>query len=449
MVKFSPPVLALPHYGMVKLSPRISTLSRTIKDNGAMFKRSIEERVQEAVGHSRVVLINGPRQVGKTTLVRELIDFGQEATYVTFDDIVSLSFAQRDPAGFVGQFGGTTIIDEIQRAPELFLPIKAAVDRSKKPGSFVLTGSANVFALPRLADSLAGRMQIITLWPLSQGEIDGVKENFIDWVFREEVSLPRSLGGDRKEVIARAIRGGYPEALDRKTERLRRQWLDAYVTTLINRDVREIGNIRDLKDFPVLLNALAIKSGTLLNLSDISRTVGIPHETLRRYMALLAALWLVVELPAWPSNLGRRLLRTPKITMNDTGLLAGLLNLDQRRLSREPVYLGQLLESFAVMELRKQMGWNETQVGIFHFKDQKGAEVDIVLESASGEIVGIEVKSAATPRAEDFSGLRYLQSSVGERFRRGVLLHTGDKASSLSKVLHALPISALWKRYPA
>ncbi|HKX31111.1 MAG TPA: ATP-binding protein [Blastocatellia bacterium] len=412
-----------------------------------MFRRNIEESVQEAISHSRVVLINGPRQAGKTTLVRELINFEQETTYITFDDITSLSFAQRDPSGFISQFGGTTIIDEIQRAPELFLPIKATVDRSKRPGSFVLTGSANIFALPRLADSLAGRMQIITLWPLSQGEIDGVKENFIDWVFSEKIHVPRAFSGDRKEFLTRAIRGGYPEVLDRKADRLRRLWLDGYVTTLINRDVREVGNVRDLKDFPVLLNALAIRSGTLLNLSDISRTAGIPHETLRRYMALLETLWLVVELPAWSSNLGRRLLRTPKITLNDTGLLAGILNLDQRRLNREPVYLGQLLESFAVMELRKQMGWNETPVGLFHFRDQKGAEVDIVIESASGEIVGIEVKSTATPRAEDFAGLRFLQSAVGDRFRRGVLLHTGDKAINPSKDLYALPFSALWRRY--
>jgi len=433
---------------VVNFSPLLLTRLRSRGDNAAtMFRRNIEERVLEAVGQSRVVLINGPRQAGKTTLVRDLIDFGQEATYITLDDIAPLSFARQDPSGFIGQFAGTTIIDEIQRAPELFLPIKAAVDRSRRPGSFVLTGSANVFALPRLADSLAGRLEIVTLWPFSQGEIDGVKENFIDWVFREEIKLPRSFSGDRKEVLARAIRGGYPEMLERKTERLRRLWLDGYVTTLISRDVREIGNVRDLKDFPTLLNALAIRSGTLLNLSDISRTVGIPHETLRRYMALLETLWLVVPLPAWSSNLGRRLVRTPKITLNDTGLLAGILNLDQRRLDREPVYLGQLLESFAVMELRKQMGWCEIPVRLFHFRDQKGAEVDIVLESASGEIVGLEVKSTATPRAEDFAGLRFLQSAVGDRFRRGVLLHTGERAISPSKDLYALPFSALWGRY--
>jgi len=412
-----------------------------------MFRRNIEERVREAIGHARVVLINGPRQAGKTTLVRELMDFGEEANYVTFDDISSLSYAQRDPAGFVDQFRGMTIIDEVQRAPEVFLPIKMAVDRNKQAGAFVLTGSANVLALPKLADSLAGRLQIVTLWPLSQGEIEGQKENFIDWVFGEELRLPGSFKGERAEVLRRALRGGYPNVIERKTERLRQLWLESYVTTLINRDVREIGNVRDLKDFPVLLNALAIRSGTLLNLSDISRTVGISHETLRRYMALLETLWLFVELPAWSSNLARRLVRTPKITLSDTGLMAGLLNLDERRLHREPVYLGQLLESFAVMELRKQLGWSETRAGMFHFRDSKGAEVDVILESPAGEIVGIEVKATMTPRAEDFAGLRYLQSLVGDKFRRGVLLHTGDTAISPSKDLFALPFGALWRGY--
>jgi uncharacterized protein len=413
----------------------------------AMFRRNIEEVLIEAVNHSRVVLINGPRQAGKTTLVRELIDFGPEASYLTFDDLATLSFARRDPAGFIGQFEGATILDEIQRAPELFLPIKAAVDRSRRPGSFVLTGSANVYTLPRLADSLAGRLHIVTLWPFSQGELEGVRENFIDWVFRRDIRPPRIPGGDRKEILKRVIRGGYPEALGRKTERLRRMWLDSYVATLLNRDVREAANIRDLKDFPVLLNALAMRSGALLNVSDISRTVGIPHETLRRYLALLEALWLVVELPAWSANLGKRLVRTPKITVNDPGLLAGILNMDLRRLHREPVYLGQLLESFAVMELRKQMGWNETPARMFHYRDQKGAEVDIVLEAASGEVVGVEVKSTATPRAEDFAGLRTLQAALGDRFRRGVLLHTGEQATGVSKDLYALPLSALWQRY--
>jgi predicted AAA+ superfamily ATPase len=311
----------------------------------------------------------------------------------------------------------------------------------------VLTGSANVLALPKLSDSLAGRLQILTLWPLSQGEIEGVKENFIDWVFGEEVQLPRSCKGERAEVLRRAIRGGYPTVIKRKTERLRQLWLESYMTTLIHRDVREIGNVRDLKDFPVLLQALAIRSGTLLNLSDISRTVGIPHETLRRYLALLETLWLVVELPAWSSNLGRRLVKTPKITLSDTGLLAGLLNLEERRLQREPVYLGQLLESFAVMELRKQLGWSDRRAGMFHFRDTKGAEVDVILELPTGEIVGIEIKATTSPRAEDFSGLRYLQSLVGDRFRRGILLHTGETTISPSKDLLALPFGALWAKY--
>ncbi len=416
---------------------------------GFMYERNIEERIKEAISHSRVVLINGPRQAGKTTLVRDLIDFGAGTRYVTFDEITTLSYAQRDPEGFIRQFEGPVIIDEVQRAPEITLPIKAVVDRTRRPGSFILTGSANIFMQPRLGDSLAGRMQIVTLWPLSQGEIVGVKEGLIDWSFGEEVEAPQIAGCDRSGILEKALTGGYPDVIERQTERLRRLWLESYISTLISRDVKDLANIRDLRDFPMLLNVLALRSGALVNLSDISRTLGIAHETMKRYVALLEALWMVVELPAWSVNHGKRLVRTPKMTLNDTGLLAGILNLDQRRLEREPVMLGQLLESFAVMELRKQTGWSETPVSMYHFRDHRGNEVDIVLESASGEIVGIEIKATATPRSEDFAGLRYLRSMVGERFRRGILLHTGEKASSPEKGLHALPFPALWSGLPA
>lgn len=412
-----------------------------------MIRRNMEDIVIEAVEHSRVVLVNGPRQSGKTTLVRELIDFGGGASYSTMDDLTSLSFAQRDPSGFIEQFKQTAVIDEIQRVPELFLPIKVSVDRDNRRGAFVLTGSANVFALPRMADSLAGRIRIVTLWPLSQGEITGVKENFVDWVFNKDLQLPRNISCDREDIIKRALEGGYPEALEMKTDRLKRTWMDGYINTLISRDVREVGNVRDLKGFPVLLNALAVRSSTLLNLSDISRTVGIPHETLRRYMSLLETLWLFLELPAWSANLGRRLTRAPKIIMSDSGLLSSIMNLDQKRIKREPVYLGQLLESFAVMELRKQSGWSDTRTSLFHYRDQKGGEVDIILESASGDVVGVEVKSTVTPRAEDFDGLRFLQHSLGDKFSRGVLLYCGDKIISPSKDLYALPFSSLWMKH--
>jgi predicted AAA+ superfamily ATPase len=412
-----------------------------------MFKRNIERRALEALRESRVLLINGARQTGKTTLVRNLAAGGYDAEYVTLDDINLLSAARRDPVGFVGQFRKSVIIDEIQRAPELFLPIKMAVDTNPRPGSFMLTGSANVLTLPKLADSLAGRMEILSLWPLSQGEIEGVEENFIDLAFGETLTSPRCAAIDREALIERILKGGYPMALARDSEQSRKRWFDGYLTTLIERDVRDLSRVRDLAEFPRLLQSLATRTSALLNLNDISRTMAVQHETLRRYTALLEAMWLAVMLPAWSANLGRRLVRTPKITLNDVGLTAGLLGVNRKRLSREPFLLGQMLESFVVMELRKQSTWSETDVRLYHFRDHKGAEVDLVLETPAGEIVGVEVKAAATARAEDFTGLKTLQKLIGSRFRRGFLLHTGTAASLYSEGLYMLPISCLWRRH--
>lgn len=410
-----------------------------------MYRRNIEDRIAESLQETRVLLLNGARQTGKTTLVRNLVASGRyTAEYVTLDDIDTLSAAQRDPTGFIRQFKRPVIIDEVQRAPEIFLPIKMAVDQNPSPGSFILTGSANVLTLPKLADSLAGRMEIVSLWPLSQGEIAGVKENFIDLVFAAEMTIPRCPALERESLFERILKGGYPMALERGSERTRKQWFDGYLTTLLERDVRDLSKVRDLKDFLRLLQALATRSSNLLNLSDISRTVAVQHETLRRYTALLEAMWLVVELPAWSANLGKRLVKTPKITLNDTGLLASLLGINRNRLLREPLLLGQMLESFVVMELRKQATWCETDVKLHHFRDHKGAEVDIVLESPAGEVVGVEVKATATPGLGDLSGLRALQSSLGNRFRRGILLHTGSTAIHHSHGIYFVPISCLW-----
>jgi uncharacterized protein len=414
-----------------------------------MYPRNIADRILEAVKETRVLLINGARQTGKTTLVQGLINAGHPATYVTLDDITTLSAARSDPTGFIRQFTGPVIIDEVQRAPEIFLPIKMTVDTKAQPGLFILTGSANVLALPKLADSLAGRMEIIPLWPLSQGEIEGVKENFIDRVFADELKVSRAAAPGREELFERVLKGGYPPALSRTSERGRRQWFDGYLTTLLERDVLDLSKVRDLKDFPRLLQALATRSSALLNLNDVSRAVGIQHETLRRYTALLEAMWLVVELPAWAANLGKRLVKTPKMTLNDTGLLAGLLGINRQRLAAEPLLLGQMLESFVVMELRKQATWSENSVQMCHFRDHKGAEVDIVLETPAGGIVGVEVKATATPGPGDLAGLRALRALAGQRFRRGVLLHAGAAATHHSDNLYFLPITSLWQFHEA
>lgn len=411
-----------------------------------MYPRHLDPIVRESLQHARVLLVNGARQTGKTTLVKSLMGSTFPATYQTFDDVATLSAARTDPSGYIKQFSGPVILDEVQRAPEVFLPIKMAVDSNPQPGSFVLTGSANVLTLPRMADSLAGRLEILSLWPLSQSEIEGGAENFIDRAWSDPIHPPGPKAIERAELFDRLLRGGYPAALSRGAGRSREQWFASYVTTLLERDVRDLSQVRDLTDFPRLLQAFAARSSNLMNLNDISRTVGIQHETLRRYTALLKAIWLVVEMPAWSGNIGKRLMKTPKLTLSDTGLMSHILGINQQRLAREPLLLGQLLESFVVMELQKHLTWS-TQIGVklFHYRDQSGSEVDIVLEAPSGEMVGVEVKATATPNAGDLSGLKALRAAVGKRFRRGILLHTGTTTTHHSDDIYLWPISSLWQ----
>ena len=410
-----------------------------------MLPRHLLPRVQAALQDTRVLLINWARQTGKTTLVKALLAGGHAAQYITLDDVTMLQRAKADPQGFIRDLTGPVILDEVQRALELFLPIKLAVDEQRQPGQFVLTGSANVLTLPRLGDSLAGRMEILQLMPLSQGEMEGRREQFIDWVCGDEFQCTQYAALPRAELWQRMIRGGYPEVQGRSSQRGRESWFASYVTTLVERDLRDLSQVRDLHDFPRLLDYLVTRSATLLNLSEVSRSVGIQHETLRRYTALLEALWLLIEIPAWTANLGKRLVKAPKILLSDTGLIAARLGVTEERLQRDPLLLGQMLETFVVLELLKQQGWNEAHVRLYHFRDHNGVEVDVVLELPGGDIVGIEIKATATPGSEDLSGLRKLQSLTGKRFKRGILLHTGTVSVGWGSDLYMLPIAALWR----
>jgi len=393
-----------------------------------------------------VVLLTGARQTGKSTLVHHIADSLYPARYLTLDDATTLAAARHDPTGFLAGLDGPVIIDEVQRAPELFLAIKSSVDRHRQPGRFLLTGSANVMLLPRLADALAGRMEILTLWPLSQGEIGGVEEDFLDRLFAVEMRWPASLRVERMELLRRVLGGGYPEVIQRETEDRRRAWFGAYLTTILQRDVREIANIEGLTDLPRLLALLATRTSSLLNLADLSRSIVIPQTTLKRYMTLLEATFLVQPLPAWSTHLGKRLVKAPKLVLNDTGLLAYLLGVNEQRLEEGRTLLGGLLENFVVMELRKEASWSASQPRLFHFRTQTGHEVDIVLENAAGKLVGVEVKSSASVTADDFKGLRALQELTGRRFLRGVVLYTGSERVPFSPHQLALPIAHLWQR---
>lgn len=409
-----------------------------------MHIRNITPQIVEALSDTPVVMLNGARQTGKSTLAKSLISEKHIGRYVTLDDASVLAAARHDPAGFISGLGESTVIDEIQRAPELFLAIKADVDRNRKPGRYLLTGSANVLLLPRLSESLAGRMEIFTLWPFSQGEFGGVRERFIDRVFSEHVTGSADIVADTDiPLLERVIRGGYPEAAARGSESRRRAWFGAYITTILQRDVRDIANIDGLTAMPRLLSMLATRSTALLNYSELSRTTGLPQSTLKRYMALFETIFLIDHLPAWYSNLGKRLVKTSKLVMNDTGLVATLLGVNAARLEDTPL-CGALMENFVIMELNKQISWSDTKPAMLHYRTQAGQEVDVVLEDNAGRVVGIEIKSSKSVGGQDFRGLQSLAEASGNSFLRGVVLYGGKEILSFGSNLIAMPIDSLW-----
>ena len=409
-----------------------------------MIYRNITPLIEEALSDSPVVLLAGARQTGKSTLARKIASEIHPSQYLTLDDAGVLSAARHDPAGLIAGLEGNVIIDEVQRAPELFLAIKAEVDRNRKPGRFLLTGSANVLLLPRLSESLAGRMEILTLWPLSQGEIEGVREGFVDGVFAERLPSPKRGLEGRSDVMRRLLRGGYPEVISRASAARRKTWFQSYITTILQRDVRDLANIEGLTILPRVLSLIAARTTSLLNFAELSRSIAIPQTTLKRYMSLLETTFLVQMLAPWSGNLGKRLVKAPKIMLNDTGLLSNLVGLSEEGLDYQEGIIGAVLENFVAMEIGKQAAWSKTQPQSFHFRTQTGHEVDFTLESAAGKVVGIETKASATVSARDFKGLHVMAESLGNRFHRGIVLYTGIESIPFGKNMHAVPVSALW-----
>lgn len=406
--------------------------------------RKISGRLAAALADTPVVLLNGARQTGKTTLVRSVVEEFPDARYFTLDDATVLAAATADPTAFVAQGNGLVVIDEVQKVPELFPAIKLAVDRDRRPGRFLLTGSAHVLRLPRISESLAGRVEILTLWPFSQGEIDEVPERFVDALFEDELPEVRPETGV-PDLVARVLRGGYPEVTQRSAEDRRRAWFASYVTTILQRDIRDLANVAGLTEMPRLLSLLAARAGSLLNKAELSRDADLAYATLDRYLALLELTFLLQPLPAWSGNLGKRLTKAPKVHLCDSGLTAHLLGLTADRIERDRALAGPLVESFVALELRKQASWAQTPVSLHHFRTAAQREVDVILEDSAGRVVGIEVKLAAGLRNRDLLGLRTLAEDLGERFHRGVVLYGGESAVAVGERLHALPVSALWR----
>jgi hypothetical protein len=409
-----------------------------------MNQRNIAQHVTTALSDTPVVLLNGARQTGKSTLAQDVArKLGGD--YVTLDDATVLSGAMADPAGFLRGLGDMTVIDEVQKAPGLFPAIKKQVDADRRPGRYLLTGSANVLLLPKISESLAGRMEIVTLWPFSQGELRGRAERFVDHAFAAELPRLARAAPQDADVIALLAAGGYPETVARTDEARRHDWFNSYLTAILHRDVRDLANIEGLTDMPRLLALLAARSSGLLNASELSRSSTIPQTTLKRYLSLLQVTYLMEPLPAWSANLSKRLIKAPKVHLIDTGLATHLTGHSPQRLPHDTTLLGHLLETFVVMELRNQLTWSGVRAKIFHFRTLAGKEVDIVLEDARGRLVGIEVKSAASVTKKDFAGLEVLADETGKKFLRGVVLYTGDTAVAFGDKLSALPVSALWR----
>jgi hypothetical protein len=393
---------------------------------------------------TRVVLLNGARQTGKSTLAQRVAQ-ARGGRYFTLDDPAVLALALADPAALVRGFDGLTVIDEVQLAPVLFPALKADVDRDRRPGRFLLTGSASVFLLPRLSESLAGRIEILPLWPLSQDEIGGRPAHFADRLLSRVSWRAREHSLQRADLCRRIVAGGFPEALERKTADRRDVWFRSYLATLMQRDIRDLARIEGLVDLPRLLALLAARTSSLANAAEISRAAGLAHSTLRRYLSLLEAVFMLQPLPAWSANLGKRLVRSAKIHLVDSGVAAHLRGeTDAAALSRS-VSLGPLLETFVVAELRRQTGWSRRSTRLYHFRTASGREVDVVLEGPAQEVAGVEVKASASVGARDFDGLRALAEAAGENFVRGVVLYLGEHDLAFGDDLRAVPLSALWE----
>lgn len=405
-----------------------------------MYPRFAKTRIEEALHDTRVVLISGPRQSGKTTLAMDIA--ADNAPFLTLDDATVLQSAVDDPVGFVRGLD-RAVIDEIQRAPDLLLAIKNLVDDDKSPGRFLLTGSANLMTLPKVADSLAGRMEVVRLLPLSQAEILGARSNFIDRAFAGErpAADQMIMGAD---LIDTVISGGYPEALTRKRWSRKQDWYHGYIDAIVQRDVRDVAQIEQLAIMPKLLSVLAEYSGQLVNYSGVGAALDLNHVTTQKYVGAFESLYLVNSLQPWFTNRLKRLTKSPKLHFLDAGLLAAMRDVSSDVVAKDKTVFGSILETFVFSELRKIASWSEQRCSFAHFRDKDKNEVDIVLENRSGKVVGIEVKSSATVTAADFSGMRKLADACGEKFVQGMVLYDHDQVVPFGETMFAAPLSTLW-----
>ena len=409
-------------------------------DSTDFYPRFVEKEIREALSDTRIVLVCGPRQSGKTTLVRKIA--GNQIPFYSLDDPTTLEFAKNDPVGFVRNVD-CVVIDEVHLARNLISAIKVSVDNDRRPGRFLLTGSANLFSLPWLADSLAGRMAIVNLYPLGQAEIRRTRPNFLNSIFSMQLPYIKSeVYG--QELIRIVLAGGFPEAVNRERANRREAWHRDYAHAIVQRDVRDIARIDRHSLMPQLLSVLTGYSGKLVNYSTIGSLIDANHVTTQKYMQILENLFVIHTLQSWHSNRIKRTSKSRKLHFVDSGLMASLAGLSDYQLERNRTEFGTLLESFVCGELIKLASWEESAYRFSHFRDRDYHEVDIVIEDSNGFVVGIEVKASATLNSSDFSGLRHLASICGDKFTMGLILCDHEQTVSFGERMAAVPVSALW-----
>lgn len=409
-----------------------------------LIPRLARGRLLDALQDSPVVLIHGPRQCGKTTLAKMVAE-PKGYAYVTFDTAADRNAATSDPVGFVADLPDRVILDEVQHVPQLFSAIKLAVDRDRRPGRFILTGSANVLLIPTLSDSLAGRMDIIRLHPLAQVELERTQPKFLDRLLSDGFRPFRQAKRLGADLNARILAGGYPPAIVRRAGARRTAWYQGYVESIVERDIGPMSRIASLDTLPLLLKAAAAQNASLFNATALGAPFQISRPTSQDYVSLLRRVFLLDLLPPWHSNRLSRLVKTPKVHLGDTGLAAALLDIGADDLASDRSLVGPLLETFVFQELNRQASGREDHLRFHHFRDRDGVEVDLVIERGVQAVAGVEVKASATVTGRDFSGLRKLQAATPGRFTRGVVLYDGETVLPFGDRLQAVPIRFLWE----
>lgn len=408
-----------------------------------MFSRFLELQISKTLDFSRVTAVIGPRQAGKTTLVNSFTS--DDRQFFTLDDHFTYEQASIDPIGFVRRVD-RCCIDEIQRIPDLIRAIKMSVDADSRPGRFLITGSADILTIPTISESLAGRMVVHTLFPLTQSEIEGKQTLSIDDLISGNLKIFAKTSYIKDALEKRVLRGGYPDVCNTTSEDAKKTWTRSYIETMLRREIKDISSAYKFVELSKFIEACAIQTSQLVEYSSIARDMKLDVKTVQKYIDILEQMYILRRLPSWHNNELKRLIKSPKIHFIDSGLAATIRQIELSDVIRDRSLFGTLLESFVFSELLKMSTWSQQRLTFFHYRDKQRNEVDIVITNGRQDVVGLEVKASDTLSTHALKGMKKLQNSSGERFKAGYVFYTGNQIIPMADNILAVPVSALWEK---